>query len=601
MLLSKSHQNHLPFMKQKISRVLLVALSAILVLSSCSKAPEQSKYIPKEASFVASINTKQLEQKLLESGLSNEKILETISKTASGADGSEDTSNPVTKGVKDFQNSGVDLKGTLYFFSSATPDGKMYYATIGKLTDASKFEAYVTKNIPNVTVTTADKVKIGIVKIEEGTNATLAWDDKTVMALISPDFEKYSSFMDTDAPAVDNSAVLTTEVKRLFNLKDDEKASSMTSFKEFSKENADIAYWANIDATVENSLKNMPGQAGMAVAMFGNGLKKLIEGSFYISSLNFEKGKVVAKSTGYYGKELKELLDKHDSKTVDIKQLEKYPSDNVFGYAIMAFDTHLIGDLIKALGYDSMIDMQLTKMGITMNDIMNAFNAEIAVIGSDFTVKETPSMWDSTYTNKEPSAKWLFTFKIGDEKAFDKLISLPDMKDVIVKEGDKYILKEVPPTMGAKIEGKDIIIGSSQELVDNYATGKSGGKISGDMISNAKGNVSSMYIDFQKLSKNVPASVFSEVPDSLVTDVKGLLKELKTQSGTVSGGKQVSTAELTFVNQDENSLAQIIKLCTKAYGIFKQKQAAEAATWSQMGDDEEIDTAVAPPAATNVQ
>ncbi|RAI98721.1 uncharacterized protein DUF4836 [Chitinophaga skermanii] len=579
-------------MKKKLSWVLLTALSAILVLSSCSKTPEQSKYIPKEASFVISLNSKQIEQKLINAGLSSDKVFENVAKAQKEATGTSDTSNPVMKGWKDAMSSGFDLKGSVYLFMSQSADKTSYFATIGKLKDATAFDAFIKKNLSGATFTKEGDITVGIYE-DKG---VVAWNNSTVIALMENPADKYAKayagdfseddFADSAATAKANTPITTSlkaEVTRLFGLKADQAVGTHESFKDIAKDNSDITAWVNYGAMFDQQMKNAPGEVGMMVAMVGGKAKQLVDGTFYTSAVNFEDGKIVAKFNTYMGKELTDIIKKAKGGGYDPAQIEAYPSTDVFGYLGYSFDLHVVGDILKFLGYDSLVDGQLAQAGLTTADVLNAFTGDISLVGSDFSVTK-----DTVYGSTKPNAKWMFTMKVGDKAAFEKVMSSPMVANLFTKEGDQYVPTQPVGEMGVSINTKAITVGSTKELVDSYTAGK--GKIGMDnsILKLGKGKTAVAYVDIAKLLTNLPTAEMG-ISDSLATDMKNVLKDVKMTADQVSGNKQASVVELTFKNEKENSLAQIINLSMKAYKAIEEKKKADAAAW---GSDAVVDSAI---------
>jgi hypothetical protein len=129
-------------------RLSLLLIILIALFSSCKKAaPKQTKHIPKNAVFVAGINTKSLYSKLEK----NQATLENIFRSFSDNDSSIDKGK---QDWEDFKSSGLDLQDNFYV-SVINKGGGMglssasaVIAGIGSVKDASKLEAYIKKKHP---------------------------------------------------------------------------------------------------------------------------------------------------------------------------------------------------------------------------------------------------------------------------------------------------------------------------------------------------------------------------------------------------------------------------------------------------------------------
>ena len=99
-------------MKSFLRLCLLLIISTALI-TSCKKAvPKQTRYIPKNAVFVAIINTKSLQNKLMK----NQATLENIIKNFSGSDTAVNKSR---QEFEDLKSSGIDMDENFYVSSTS--------------------------------------------------------------------------------------------------------------------------------------------------------------------------------------------------------------------------------------------------------------------------------------------------------------------------------------------------------------------------------------------------------------------------------------------------------------------------------------------------
>src|SRR4051812_32338761 len=133
-------------MTKNISKVLLTAVTAAVVFSACSKLPEQSKYIPKTAGVVLNINSKEISKKLITNGITMDKLFTAVQE--------KDTASTAAKAWKDAENSGIDLQSNFFVSVVFNSSQQSYVSMTGGLKDATKFEAYLKKNIANYSLKT---------------------------------------------------------------------------------------------------------------------------------------------------------------------------------------------------------------------------------------------------------------------------------------------------------------------------------------------------------------------------------------------------------------------------------------------------------------
>ncbi|MGN6509479.1 MAG: DUF4836 family protein [Chitinophaga sp.] len=544
-------------MKRMISRTLLVLSgAAVLLLSACSKTPEQGRHIPKNAAMVLGFNSAQIQDKLVKEGLTVDKLFDAVQ--------TKDTSSSIAKAMKDAENSGVDLKGDV--FISMVPGeagGKGYVAAYAKLKDAAKFEAFIKEK-------SKKDVKAGTdFKYVEDNNAMVGFNNEIIIGVFAIDpegFARHGAMADFDpadtaaAPAKTGNNLET--LNKLFHLEKDASIGNVESFKNVQKEKGDIFFWMSSEQ-IYNFSPTTP--SGMAALMTGN-IKKLTEGAFTTAAGHFENGKIRVNSTSYVGKELQAIMKKYPMEKVNMSMIENYPSENILGFAVMNFDLRMLGDILKLLGMDGFANMGLAEAQITLDDILKAFKGEIAIVASDFSMSGS---------SVEPHIKYVFNMKVGDKAAFEKVMSSKFVAPMFSKQGDQYVPQQPMGDVAISINDKRVLAASDQALLAEYEAGKSKAKLEDVAVDAAKGSVFSMYLDVEKMMNNMPQDKMSGVPDSIVNMAKGLVKNLTVSTQPSSGNTQKSVMEVNFMNENQNSLAQLANFTRTMWNYFESKKAEE--------------------------
>ncbi|WP_346317119.1 DUF4836 family protein [Chitinophaga sp. YIM B06452] len=573
-------------MKRMISRTLLVfSGAAVLLLSACSKTPEQGKHIPKTAALVLGINSAQVQDKLVKEGVTVDKLFDAVQ--------TKDTSSSLGKALRDAENSGIDLKGDVFVAMVPGEAGnKGYFMASAKLKDVAKFEAFVKEK-------SKKEVKAGTdFKYVEDEGAIVGFDKETIIGVFAFDpsdldrqsaYDEMGAFGDsTAAPAAAApKAVNNVEtLNKLFHLKKDESIATVESFKDVQKEKGDVFFWMSSEQIYAFN----PGTpSGMAALMTGN-IKKLTEGAFTTAAAHFESGKIKVNSTSYAGKEMTDIMKKYPMEKVNMEMIENYPSDNILGFAVMNFDLRMVGEILKLVGMDGLVNMGLAEAQLTLDDVLKAFKGEIAIIGSDFTVKSQPSAWDSTVTTEKPDVKFVFNMKVGDKAAFEKVMSSKMIAPMFSKQGDQYVPQQPMGEVAISINDKRILAASDEALLTAYEAGKSKAKLEEVAVNAAKGSVLGMYLDIEKIVNNIPEKEMKELPDSISNDLKGLLKNFTVSSEPFNGKNQKSVLELNFKNESQNTLVQLVNFTKKMWAYYEAKKAEDEAKW---GGDMVTDSAAA--------
>ncbi|MGX5818240.1 DUF4836 family protein [Chitinophaga lutea] len=559
-------------MKRTISKALLfISGAAVLMLAACSKAPEQGKHIPKTAALVMGVNSKQLQDKLVSEGLTFEKMAEAVQQ--------HDTSNTMTKAMKDAANSGVDLQGDVYVAVVPGEGAEKGYAmVVAKLNDQAKFEAFLKEK--------ADKpvdIKQGKdFKYSENGEAAIGFDKDKVIGIFG--LSQGSKFGMPDADT-SNNAALSAKLDAIFHLKADESMANVETFKAVQKEKGDAFFWMSNEKLMSLNPEAM--QMMGPQAMMLTNVKKLVKDSYQTASVHFEKGKISVDNASYAGPEMREIMKKYPMKPINMSALEKYPSENVVGFLLLNYDMHMLNDIAKLLGLDGMVNLGLSQAGLTLEDLLNAFSGEISYIASDFSITSQPSEWDTTYKVTKPEVKWVFSMKVADKKAFEKVMSSPQIAQMFTKQGDNYIANPmISAGKGVSITSERILVASDETLLSAYAEGKGKVKLDEGVEGKVKGSVLGMYVNVEKLVNQIPANE-SELPDSIMNDIRGLVKDISVASQPAESKVQRSKIEVNFMNEGQNSLVQIVKFAQKMYGYYQAKEKERAALW---GDADSVAT-----------
>lgn len=547
--------------------LLMISGAAVLLLTACSKTPEGGKHIPKTAALVFSINSKQIQDKLVTEGLSVDKIFEAVQ--------GQDSTNEMAKALKEAQNSGVDLKGDVTIALVPGEKGKSYATAVAKLDDASKFEAFM-KEKSKKEIKSGTDFKYIIDK--EG---MIGFNKETVIGIFSInqgikyDYTGDAAPQAPSGPSTDEKGWVEV-LNGLFHLKADESVGTIESFKEVQKEKGDVSFWMSSEQIYAFN----PGTPSGVAALVTTNIKKLTAGSYQTAAVHFENGKIKVNSLSYSGKELQDIMKKYPMEKVNISSLETYPSENVLGFALMNFDLRMLGDIIKLMGMDGFANMGLAETGLTLDDILKAFTGEIALVASDFSVVSKPSEWDSSYKITKPEVKWVFNMKVGDKAAFEKVMNTPVVGQMFTKQGTEYVPNQPLGEVAVSINEKRVLAASDNGLLTTYAEGKSKVKLDEGILSKAKGNVMSMYLSVEKLVNNIPAEEM-KLPDSVLNDVKGLLKDFTVATEPSNGKSQRSTMELNFKNENQNTLVQIVNFSKKMFAYYSAHKKEQEAAWGE--------------------
>ena len=555
-------------MKSVLRLSLMLLLSAALFTSCKKKVPMQTRFIPKNASFVASVNAGSLKDKISKSQASLENILKNMA-------GNNDTAlNKGKKEWEDLKNSGIDLEENFYLWVvqkgggslSNMRAGNAVISAIGALKDAGKFEAYLKKKDATLEI-----------KKDKDYNYVTKDDDKMIAwgkdAVVMMSYQKsYAGGMVYDSITGDYSLQspananllndLKAEMTTSFSQKESESVAEIPEFRDLAQEKSDASFWVNSSASIEDLPLPLPK------------LKDLLSNSFTAATLNFDDGKIVMNSKSYSGKAMKDLLKKYTGPQVDLSLVERFPSSDINGFMVFSFDPQLILGLVRYMEVGGMADGYLTKfMGsnYTLQDALKAIKGDIAVVVSDFAFTADDSSFSPgmrSYTL--PKVKLVFNMPVGDVAEKNKLMDRLVAMQMAVKTNGVYKPKGNLPAAGftAEVNDKSFIIASNDALLADYSANKSKAKLKEGVTKDFKGKSGTFYLDIQSVLSALAANKsMVAAGDHVLPEAQKTFNDVRGYIDNFNGKSVEGHFELRFMNEKENSLSTMINFASKVSDI----------------------------------
>lgn len=543
---------------QKLTRLIPLILSFLILFSACNKAPEATRYIPKDAIGVVSLNTMGLAKKVAWSALAGSPMF----KEMTGKEG--DTAK------FDIEKTGIEPLTT--FFAFGLPDqrlpSKSKFMVILPLKDADKFQAFIKENYPNAKVEQKDKLTF--ISIDAST--CIGFDKKTaIAATASKSYER--EWNDDGTPKVaDNSqhlTILTEEIQKCFALPKDQSIAENKQFASLIKESHDFSFWLNYEALANGLPQEQLGSAGAIMAS----QKKLLKDAYITGSLDFEKGKIVADAKYHFNNSAKAIVQALASQSDNAELLKKVPGSQLNLMLSYHFNPAGIKTLADTMGMAPLANMALNEMGLNLDDILNAFTGDFLFTISDFTV-QTKNLAASVggsavkYTSPEPSMKAFLSFKIKDQAAFAKLMQIATGRELLQTTGpDAYLIGS-----GVYLTKKDdyVAVTNDNGAATAFVSGTTAAKF--DIPKEVKSNPYGLYIDIKNSVQSLPLDLLYGKEDTAVFhDGKKLLESVIAYGGKVEGDHSSFHFELNFQNKDENSLLQLINFSQKVMEANKRE------------------------------
>ncbi|MFT3827029.1 MAG: DUF4836 family protein [Chitinophagaceae bacterium] len=559
-----------------MKRNLLPILLATVWVASCGRSDKSGVAVPKDAAVVVQINSKSLSSKLTWQEVKQSEWYKELYNEA--------PDSLAKKILDDPQNSGINTDADLVLFMRKRGEGG-YVVLEGTLKDPASFEA-LNKQISKENTVEKD----GELSVLKTHNSVSTWTPtRFVYVIDAPDMgsRRYRSYDDSDN---NDKSKLTTDslvkfAKELYALKSSDNLTDDNRFNDLLKDGGDIHAWVNSGSLYANGL-------GDAISM--TKFSDLLKDNISTFTVNFDNGKVTAKSKAYYNDDLAKLFKKYKVKDLDAEALGRIASKDVVAALAFNFPPEGLKELIKAVGAEGIVNGALGKEGYSIDEFVKAHKGDLILAVTDLKVKSVQDTIESfneggapkIYTHTKPDMNVLFAVSINDKAAFDKLVNIFKTKLEPEINNNPGV-----PKISYAINDKWFAISNSKELADNFIAGGSNKQ---DYISRISGHSTGLFVDLQKVLK-AAEEMQTDSLDKAQTAVSRSYLMDAILTGGIDGDIGHGVYELNLVDKQTNSLKQLNQYSDKLHAIWKSKRKAYGL------DDVSVDTVatVAPPPPAN--
>jgi hypothetical protein len=551
-------------------RLTFTVCAAALLFASCSKKSEEGKMIPKNAMFVAHLNTKSLREKLPWDDIKQTSWYKQVNTDTA-------TDDWMKKLLADPGKTGIDLDGGLIFFAVKGNGTDADIIFEGHVKDKKDFEDF-NKNL-DPTATTKTEGDLSMLTLHG--KSVVAWNDKNFVYAVNKNSvsEKYSlpgsASNNAMAPAADASVALSTVCKNLFALKSDSSLEKNEKFADLLKQTGDIHAWINTEEIMKSS--SAMGMLGMLK------LDVFLKDNITTYTVNFDNGKIDVKQKSYAGKEFTDFLKKYKGGNINTDMIKTIPSQDVVGLLAMNFKPEGIKELIKLTGLDGFLNMYTGQMGFNLDDFVKANKGDIALAVTDlkmktdsFSYKDDKGNVTNSNVFTKPDLNILFSVAIGDKASFQKLI-----------DAGKKLMGEMGGNDTSISYGQNdklFAISNHQHYLNDYIAGKSNNKF--DFVDKLSGHPVGAFVDIHKiLSAFANGKTRSADDEVLMTESLKLWNNIYYTAGDIDDNAITGHTEINLVDQNANSLKQLnhyFDEIAKVELAKKVKQDNEAKTDSLM-------------------
>ncbi len=544
-------------MKQIVRYSLLLLLAAVILTSCKNNTPKEAKYIPKDASFVLVLDPQQMQDKLQKGGISVDTLLSRIFKNDSANSKDKALFNEVR------MNAGINWNEKFFLFmvqkNNADNSMSNTVSMLASLQDAGKLQAFLKKQDKLKTNEIKKETDFSYMVLHDG--GIVSWNDKQVIFSIynhnlKATYDTVAMTFKKPVP-VNTEAEMKQEVTRFFTQKPGESLADVSIFTDMFKEKADGYAFTSANSSLA-VLSNMPLQIPK--------LEELLKDNYTTSTLSFDDGKITAKTSTYTNPLLSSVLKQYSGPIVNMAMLENYPSSNINGFMLAAFNPEIMGGMLKQLEVEGLVNTFLQKTGLNSQDIYKSLKGDIAVVISDLGMSGIePQMKtdEKSMMKKKPFVKMLLSAPVGDKTSFNKILDKAAEQGMLVKKNNIYKAAGVLATMGLFVmaDDKNLIIASDSLTYTQYISKSSKAVLKQEILDRFKGKSTAFYFDIANTLNGFSKDAGDGFHQSITT-AKNTFKDVIASSDNFDGKTVKASFEIRMQNEKQNSLVTLTSLLT---------------------------------------
>jgi hypothetical protein len=560
---------------------LLPLLALLILVASCSKAPEHASYLPKDAQFVISVNTGAMQKKLTWSFITGSDLLKDLRESGAG--------EQLPAAMSDLQNSGLDFSSTLYFYTKADTrfEGSTRVNAVLPVSSAAKIGDYIRKHIPNARISERGGRQVAMMD-----KACASWNDKvlilsniamhkeTVETPASIDtlggaeipVEAYTTTQETPDSALTLAELDSAFVKPADNLLADKR------FKQLETENHDVSFWISYDQLM-NGLRGRQEMSMMSGVLGGS----FWENSAMSAGLDFNNGEIVAKGKYFVSDSMRPVAKEFAKENVDAGMLQRVPANGLnmaMGYHL---NTAALKMMLDKMGMSAMANMFLADKGMTLEDILGAFTGDMVLAINNFRVETKMQEVDSVmreqygitpYEVKKPAMDLVFAMKVKDQAKMQRLMGFVSQMGMLTSSAPNVWTLANSSDGSVLMQQNDYLIaGSTQPVAAAFLSAN--GSMAPAVKQEISGHPYGIWADVNSLVNAAGPLASESASDSMAYNaVKGVFGTFTANGGEFQNDASTFSMKLEFTNKQENSLLQLAQLMQRVAASNKARPVA---------------------------
>lgn len=533
----------------KISKIIIMAFIVITVFS-CNKIPNHAKYIPKNALGVFAIDMDKLSKKLIWNVLTGSEIFDEMQKDIKNEESK--------KAMKDFSNIGIDPATTLYIFYTGNMKDENHPCLLAGMKDVSKFESFLSKNYPAITVVDNKEFKSCLIE----SKFILSWNKEAAIATMINNrfsYETDSTGAEIVVPDMVNEEKDKNYLKELFALNSNNAITSNDNFKKLQNDGHDFSLWVNYEELYKQNKDLNTAE-----------LKAFIKDDYFrdaalATGFDFEKGAVDMEMDYYFSKELAAIYKKYSNENMDEKLVNSIPSKDIDLLVAYNLKPKMIEDFLKEFKLDGLANLGLVAVGTSMETILSAFKGDMVFALTDMKLKTKDTTQNpDIYVSDIPDFNLTYAMNVNQLSSLQSLLDKGVSQSLLVKNGNTYSMPYSDE--GALMFDKDKLVFSNQKttaqaFMENKGNAKEG--LPADVWKNIVNNPITMYANIKKMMSVIPMEATSEMEKQLLADLQSMFTYAQIYGGKMKGNANHLEGNLYFSNKEENAMIQLINLGIK--------------------------------------
>ena len=533
----------------KISKIIIMAFIVITVFS-CNKIPNHAKYIPKNALGVFAVDMDKLSKKLIWNVLTGSEIFDEMQKDIKNEESK--------KAMKDFSNIGIDPATTLYIFYTGNMKDENHPCLLAGMKDVSKFESFLSKNYPAITVVDNKEFKSCLIE----SKFILSWNKEAAIATMINNrfsYETDSTGAEIVVPDMVNEEKDKNYLKELFALNSTNAITSNDNFKKLQNDGHDFSLWVNYEELYKQNKDLNTAE-----------LKAFIKDDYFrdaalATGFDFEKGAVDMEMDYYFSKELAAIYKKYSNENMDEKLVNSIPSKDIDLLVAYNLKPKMIEDFLKEFKLDGLANLGLVAVGTSMETILSAFKGDMVFALTDMKLKTKDTTQNpDIYVSDMPDFNLTYAMNVNQLSSLQSLLDKGVSQSLLVKNGNTYSMPYSDE--GALMFDKDKLVFSNQKttaqaFMENKGNAKEG--LPADVWKNIVNNPITMYANIKKMMSVIPMEATSEIEKQLLADLQSMFTYAQIYGGKMKGNANHLEGNLYFSNKEENAMIQLINLGIK--------------------------------------